>query len=174
MKKEYLVEVFDKEEGRFIYAFISAFNKNEARRKAIIERDIHVSKRLKNRNVKSYRIGRAFVVSNEIKYDLFNANYHYFGSAKCLCEKDVDIIKRYLVKIESAFKGEYIYLEEYAHSKLQAREQANQDIKGNKQYKKVSKALEVGKDVDIRNNCIGDMRTFKDCYAVHECYIVML
>lgn len=83
-------------------------------------------------------------------------------------------MKRYLVKIESVFKGEYVYLEEYAQSKSEARYFAKLDIKSNTQYKRVSKALEVGKDVLIRNNCIGDVRTFKYCYVVHECYIVML
>ena len=85
-----------------------------------------------------------------------------------------EFLKRYLVKIESAFKGECVYLEEYAQSKSEARNDAKQHIKSNKQYKRVSKALEVGKDVEIRNNCIGDVRTFKDCYVVHDCYIVML
>ena len=85
-----------------------------------------------------------------------------------------EFLKRYLVKIESAFKGECVYLEEYAQSKSEARNDAKQHIKSNVQYKRVSKALEVGKDVIIRNNCIGDVRTFKDCYVVHECYIVIL
>lgn len=85
-----------------------------------------------------------------------------------------EFLKRYLVKIESVFKGECVYLEEYAQSKSEARNDAKQHIKSNKQYKRVSKALEVGKDVEIRNNCIGDVRTFKDCYVVHDCYIVML
>lgn len=83
-------------------------------------------------------------------------------------------MKRYLVKIASKFNGEFVYLEEYADSKRKARYKAKQDIKSNSQYKSVSKALCVGKDVEIRNNCIGDVRTFKDCYVVHECYIVML
>lgn len=83
-------------------------------------------------------------------------------------------MKRYLVKIESNFIGECVYLEEYANSKSEARLKAKQDIKSNAQYKRVSKALEVGKDVEILNNCIGDVRTFKDCYVVHNCYIVML
>ena len=83
-------------------------------------------------------------------------------------------MKRYLVKIESKFKAECVYLEEYAHSKSEARNYAKQHIKSNAQYKRVSKALEVGKDVVIRNNCIGDVRTIKDCYVVHACYIVML
>lgn len=82
-------------------------------------------------------------------------------------------MKRYLVKIKSAFNGECVYLEEYAHSKSEARHYAKCHIKSNRQYKTVSKALEVGKDVDIRNNCIGDVRTIKDCYVVHECYIVI-
>lgn len=85
-----------------------------------------------------------------------------------------EFLKRYLVKIESAFNGECVYLEEYAQSKSEARNDAKQHIKSNKQYKRISKALEVGKDVKIRNNCIGDVRTFKDCYVVHECYIVIL
>lgn len=88
--------------------------------------------------------------------------------------KERDIMKRYLVKIESASIGECVYLEEYAQSKSEARNGAKQHIKSNVQYKRVSKALEVGKDVIIRNNCIGDVRTFKDCYVVHDCYIVML
>ena len=83
-------------------------------------------------------------------------------------------MKRYLVKIANKFNGEFVYLEEYADSKCEARYKAKQDIKSNPRYKRVSKALSVGKDVDIRNNCIGDVRTFKDCYVVHECYIVML
>lgn len=83
-------------------------------------------------------------------------------------------MKRYLVKIESNFIGECVYLEEYANSKSEARFKAKQDIKSNAQYKRVSKALEVGKDVEITNNCIGDVRTSKDCYVVHNCYIVML
>ena len=83
-------------------------------------------------------------------------------------------MKRYLVKIESIFKGEYDYLEEYAHSKSEARNDAKRHIKSNGEYKRVSKALEVGKDVVIRNNCIGDVRSVKDCYVVYECYIVML
>lgn len=83
-------------------------------------------------------------------------------------------MKRYLVKIESNFIGECVYLEEYANSKSEARFKAKQDIKSNAQYKRVSKALEVGKDVEILNNCIGDVRTLKDCYVVHNCYIVML
>ena len=83
-------------------------------------------------------------------------------------------MKRYLVKIESDFIDGCVYLEEYANSKSEARFKAKQDIKSNAQYKRVSKALEVGKDVEILNNCIGDVRTFKDCYVVHSCYIVML
>ena len=83
-------------------------------------------------------------------------------------------MKRYLVKIENNFIGECVYLEEYANTKSEARFKAKQDIKSNAQYKRVSKALEVGKDVEILNNCIGDVRTFKDCYVVHSCYIVML
>lgn len=83
-------------------------------------------------------------------------------------------MKRYLVKIESIFIGECVYLEEYANTKSEARFKAKQDIKSNTQYKRVSKALEVGKDIEILNNCIGDVRTFKDCYVVHSCYILML
>ena len=83
-------------------------------------------------------------------------------------------MKRYLVKIESMINDECVYLEEYAQSKSEARNNAKQYIKSNEHYKRVSKALEVGKDVEILNNCIGDVRTFKDCYVVHACYIVML
>lgn len=83
-------------------------------------------------------------------------------------------MKRYLVKIESIFKGEFVYLEEYAQSKSEARNYAKQHIKSDTQYKRVSKALEVGKDVEIRDDCIGDVRMFKDCYVVYGCYILML
>ncbi len=89
MRQEYLVEVFDKEEGKYIYLCIGAFNKNEARRKASVERFIHVTKRLKNRSEKSYRIGKAYSLANEIKYDRYDADYDYFGSALCVNEGDI-------------------------------------------------------------------------------------
>lgn len=89
MRKEYLVEVFDKVEGKFIYCVIEAFNKNEARRIVNVERFIHVRKRLKNRSVKSFRIGKAYSILNEIKYDRYDSDYGYFGSALCVNENDV-------------------------------------------------------------------------------------
>ena len=45
-----------------------------------------------------------------------------------------EFLKRYLVKIESVLNGECVYLEEYAQSKSEARNDAKQHIKSTRIY----------------------------------------
>lgn len=92
---EYLVEIFDRHTSEWLYVYVIARSKREARKKICNERIIEVSRRNKcdspnffKWSESDFKIRKAYEIHEDIEF----SEYRYwreFGNAICLCEDDV-------------------------------------------------------------------------------------
>ena len=96
--KEYLVEIFDEVQTNYIYAFVIAESKKQARNKVYSERNIEVSKRNDSEYFNYYtikasdlKVRKAYEFNKDIqlKEDVYS---FWFGHVQCFDEDDVYFI----------------------------------------------------------------------------------
>ena len=93
--KEYLVEIFDNVETKYIYAFVIAESKKQARNKVYSERNVEVSRRNDNEyfryctfKASDLKVRKAYEFNKDmqLKEDAYG---FWFGHMKCFDEDDV-------------------------------------------------------------------------------------
>ena len=90
--KEYLVEVLDQLSTNYIYVWVIAKSKEDARKKVYAERGEEIEKintHSIQRFVSDFKVQKAYEINKEIMYKDDCYPYYWFGNFKCFDEDDV-------------------------------------------------------------------------------------